>query len=282
MNNDRRPMTVPELVAKKARGERVVMVTAYDYPSALYADQAGVDAILVGDTLGMVTLGYPTTLPVTMEEMLHHVRAVARTQPRALVIGDMPFLSYQVSGDEAVRNAGRLLKEGGAQAVKLEGGAPVVATVERLVAAGMPVMGHLGLMPQSVHAHGGFRVQAKEPAAARRLLEEARMLESAGAFALVLELVPDEVSAAVSRALRIPAIGIGAGPRCDGQIQVLHDLLGLFDWFVPRHTRRYADLGSAAREALARYVEEVRGGLFPAEENTVHQAELGDPETWMK
>lgn len=278
--SERKPVTVPELIAKKARGERIAVVTAYDYPTALYADQAGVDAILVGDTLGMVVLGHSTTLPVTMEDMIHHVRAVVRAQPKALVIADLPFLSYQVSVDEAVRNAGRLLKEGGAGAVKLEGGHRVVPTVERLVGAGIPVMGHLGLTPQSVQQFGGFRVQARLPEQARTLRDEALALEAAGAFSLVLELVPSEVAEAVSTALTIPTIGIGAGPRCDGEVQVFHDLLGLFDWFVPKHTKRYAEVGATIREALAHYVEEVRNGSFPAEENTFHQRELENPDTW--
>jgi 3-methyl-2-oxobutanoate hydroxymethyltransferase len=278
--SDRKPVTAPDLIEKKARGERIVVVTAYDYPTALYADQAGVDAILVGDTLGMVVLGYPTTLPVTMEEMLHHVRAVGRAQPKALVIADMPFLSYQVSADEAVRNAGRLLKEGGAAAVKLEGGAAVAPVVARLVAAGIPVMGHLGMTPQSVHELGGFRVQARHPEAARQLLQDARELEAAGAFGIVLELVPAEVAQAVTEALRIPTIGIGAGARCDGEVQVFHDLLGLFEWFVPRHTKRYAEIGKTIRDALAQYAEEVRSGAFPAEENTFHQPDLEDGDTW--
>lgn len=277
---DRKPVTIPELIARKSRGERIVMVTAYDYPTALYADQAGVDAILVGDTLAMVVLGYDTTLPVTMEEMLHHVRAVARARPKALVIADMPFLSYQVSPEEALRNAGRMLKEGGAAAVKLEGGERTAPVVARLVQAGIPVLGHVGLTPQSVHELGGFRVQAREPASARQLLQDALALEAAGAFGVVLELVPAEVARVVTRRLRIPTIGIGAGPDCDGEVQVLHDLLGLFEWFVPRHTKRYAELGRAIREAVQRYAEEVRARAFPAEENTFHQPELEDAERW--
>jgi 3-methyl-2-oxobutanoate hydroxymethyltransferase len=273
-------MTTTELIAKKTRGERIVMVTAYDYPSALYADAAGVDALLVGDSLGMVVLGHPTTLPVTLETMLHHVRAVVRARPKALVIADMPFLTYQVNEDEAVRNAGRLLQEGGAAAVKVEGGGRVTALVERLAAAGIPVMGHLGMTPQAVHGFGGFRVQAKQPEQARALLRDSVALERAGAFALVLEAIPSEVAAAVTQELRIPTIGIGAGPRCDGEVQVFHDLLGLWEGFVPRHTKRYAELGQQVRDALARYAEEVRAGTFPAEEQTFHQRDLEDPETW--
>lgn len=277
---ERRPVTAPDLAEKKSRGERIVVVTAYDYPTALYADRAGVDVLLVGDTLGMVVLGYPTTLPVTMEEMLHHVRAVTRAQPKALVVGDMPFLSFQAGEDDAVRNAGRLLKEGGAGAVKLEGGERVAPLVARLTAAGIPVMGHLGLMPQSIHEHGGFRVQGRRPEEARRLHDDALALERAGAFSVVLELVPAEVAAGISPALRIPTIGIGAGPACDGQVQVLHDLLGLFDWFVPRHTRRYAEVGPLMQEAIERYAADVRRGDFPGEENSFSQPDLADAERW--
>lgn len=264
----------------KARGERIVAVTAYDYPTARYADQAGVDLLLVGDTLGMVVLGYETTLPVTMEEMLHHVRAVVRARPGALVVADMPFLSYQVSEEEALRNAGRLLKEGGASAVKLEGGERVVPLVRRLADAGIPVMGHLGMTPQSVHGFGGFRVQARGVEEARTLLRDAEALEAAGAFSLVLELIPAEVARAVSRALRIPTVGIGAGPECDGQVQVLHDLLGLFDAFLPRHARRYLEAGASIRDALERYAADVRSGAFPGDENTFHQPDLEGPEAW--
>ena len=277
---ERKPVTVPELVAMKSRGERIVVVTAYDYPTALYADQAGVDAILVGDTLGMVVLGYPTTLPVSMEEILHHVRAVTRAQPKALVIADMPFLSYQAGADDAVRNAGRFLKEGGAAAVKLEGGAAVVPIVKRLVAAGIPVMGHLGMTPQSVHGLGGFRVQGREPEQARRLLEEACLLEEAGVFSIVLELIPAELAGAVTAALSVLTIGIGAGPDCDGEVQVFHDLLGLFEGVLPRHTKRYAETGQTAVAALKQYVEDVRARRFPAEENTFHEPRLQDPKEW--
>lgn len=276
----RAPITVPDFQRFKERCERIVVVTAYDYPTALLADQAGVDAILVGDTLAMVVLGYETTLPVTMEEMLHHVRAVTRARPRALVIADLPFLAYQTSEEEALRNAGRMLKEGGAAAVKLEGGAAMVPTVRRLVAAGIPVMGHLGMTPQSVRCTGGFRAQARQPEAARRLLEDARALEEAGAFAVVLELIPAEVAREVTRALSIPTIGIGAGPDCDGQVQVLHDLLGLWEAFQPRHARRYAHLAHTIREAIATYAVEVRTGGFPTEAQTLHQRDLEDPRTW--
>jgi 3-methyl-2-oxobutanoate hydroxymethyltransferase len=277
---DRKPITVPGLLRRKAQGERIVVVTAYDYPSARYADQAGVDAILVGDSLGMVVQGHDTTLPVTVDEMLYHVRAVTRARTKALVIADLPFLSYQAGIDDAVRTAGRMLKEGGAAAVKLEGGAPMLSTIERLTSVGIPVMGHLGMTPQSVHAFGGFRVQARKADQARELLHDAQALEAAGAFGIVLENIPSEVAREVTASLRIPTIGIGAGPHCDGQVQVLHDLVGLFEEFLPRHARRYAELGVAMREALAAYAAEVRGGVFPGEENTYRQEALEDVETW--
>lgn len=276
----RKPVTAPALAQMKARGERIVSVTAYDYPTARLVDQAGADLILVGDSLGMVVLGHESPVPVTLEDILHHLKAVVRAQPKALVVADLPFLTYQVSEEQALVNAGRLIQEGGAGAVKLEGGAPVVPTVRRITEIGIPVVAHLGLTPQSIHALGGWRVQAKTPDSARRLLEDARALEDAGACALVLESVPSEVAEVVTAALHIPTIGIGAGPKCDGQVQVFHDLVGLFEWFVPRHTRRYADLGAAIRDAVTRYAEDVRGGAFPAEENTFHQEELKDPETW--
>jgi 3-methyl-2-oxobutanoate hydroxymethyltransferase len=270
------PASPHRFVERKRAGEKIVVVTAYDYPGAKFAERAGVDAILVGDSLGMVVLGYDTTVPVTMEEMLHHVRAVSRAVTRTLVIGDLPFMSYQASEEEAIRNAGRLLKEGGAHAVKLEGGERVAGTVRRMVEAGIPVMGHLGMTPQSVRQLGGFRVQGKRPEEAQRLREEAKLLEEAGAFSLVLELVPAELARAVSADLAIPTIGIGAGPECDGQVQVFHDLLGLFREFLPRHSRRYADLGEQIENALRSYVEDVRAGTFPTPENSITVPELGD------
>jgi 3-methyl-2-oxobutanoate hydroxymethyltransferase len=215
----------------------------------------------------MVVLGYPSTIPVTMDDMVRHTRAVARGSEQALIVGDMPFLTYSTP-EEAVHNAGRLLQEGGAQAVKLEGGAPVVAAVDRLVASGIPVMGHLGLTPQSVHQFGGMRVQGKRAEAATRLIEDAMALQQAGAFAVVLELVPDQLSEEISRRLRIPTIGIGAGPRCDGQVLVWHDLLGLYTDFVPRHVRRYANLADTMTDALRRFASDVREGDFPSPENS--------------
>jgi 3-methyl-2-oxobutanoate hydroxymethyltransferase len=277
---ERKPVTVPDFVRFKARGERIVMVTAYDYPSAVYADQAGVDAILVGDSLGMVVLGYADTLPVTVDEILHHLKAVTRARPKALVIADLPFLSYQASPEEAFRAAGRMLKEGGAGAVKLEGGAAVTETVRRLASAGVPVMGHLGLTPQSVRTFGGFRAQAKTGEAARKLLEDARALEEAGAFGIVLEGIPSEVAQAVTGELHIPTIGIGAGPHCDGEVQVFHDLVGLHTGFVPRHAKQFATLADTIREALSTYAVEVRAGGFPTEAQTLHQKDLEDPSSW--
>jgi 3-methyl-2-oxobutanoate hydroxymethyltransferase len=267
-------VTTRDFLLKKEQGERIAGVTAYDTPSAIYADAAGVDAILVGDSVGMVVLGHESTLPVTMEAMIHHAAAVVRGARRALVVVEMPFMSYQASADEAMRNAGRLLQEAGVTAVKLEGGRQVAELIRRMTGAGIPVMGHLGMTPQSVHQFGGFRVQGRSPEDADGLLEDARRLEDAGAFAVVLEMIPDEVAAAITCALRIPTIGIGAGARCDGQVQVFHDLLGMFDAFVPRHTRRYAEIGSAIRDALQRYAEDVRAGRVPAEENTFHQPDL--------
>jgi 3-methyl-2-oxobutanoate hydroxymethyltransferase len=227
----------------KARAQPIAMLTAYDYPTALALDQSGIDSILVGDSLGMVVLGYENTLPVTMDDMLHHCRAVARGCRRALLIGDMPFMSYQVSTEEAVRNAGRLLQEGGMDAVKLEGGGPRLGAVRAITSAGIPVMGHLGLTPQSVHQLGGFRAQGKTAAAAAQVLEDARLLEEAGCFALILESVPSRLGGLISGQLQIPTIGIGAGPLCDGQVLVTHDVLGMFDRFTPKFARRYADVG---------------------------------------
>ena len=263
---DARPKrTAPSFVEQKRRGEVITVVTAYDHPSARIADEAGVDAILVGDSVGTVVLGHDSTLPVTMEDMLHHVKAVVRARPRALVIGDLPFMSYQVSDEQAVANAGRLVQEGGADAVKLEGGERVAAAVQRIVAAGIPVMGHLGLTPQSVLALGGYKVQARGEAGQEQLVREARLLEAAGCFALVLEGIPAKLGALVSRELTIPTIGIGAGVQCDGQVLVWHDLLGLYHGHTPRFVRRYAEVGDVMREAVARFVGDVRARRFPSE-----------------
>jgi 3-methyl-2-oxobutanoate hydroxymethyltransferase len=261
----RAKITAPAVVALKRKGEPITVVTAYDFPTARFADQAGVEILLVGDSVGTVMLGYESTLPVTMEDMLHHVRAVTRAKPSALVVGDMPFMSYQVSTEQAVANAGRLVQEGGADAIKLEGGARVADAVQRIVEAGIPVMGHLGLTPQSVLAFGGYKVQARGEADQERLLADARTLERAGCFSLVLEGIPARLGAAVSRELTIPTIGIGAGLQCDGQVLVTHDLLGLFHGHQPKFVRRYAELGAATRDAFARYVADVKARRFPSD-----------------
>jgi 3-methyl-2-oxobutanoate hydroxymethyltransferase len=265
----RKKMTTLAFLQKKERGEPISMLTGYDYPTALALDQAGIDAILVGDSLGMVVLGYENTLPVTMDEMLHHCRAVARGARSALLIGDMPFMSYQASMEDAIRNAGRFLQEGGMEAVKLEGGRERVDAVRAIVGAGIPVMGHLGLTPQSVHMLGGFRPQGRTAAAAGCLLEEARLLEEAGCFSLVLESVPARLAEMISKRLSIPTIGIGAGAGCDGQVLVTHDLLGLFDRFTPKFVRQYAALHTEMQNAFAAYIADVQGGAFPAKEHTV-------------
>ncbi len=247
----------------KAGGQKITVLTAYDATTARLFDSAGIDVLLVGDSLGMVVLGYDTTLPVTMEDMLHHTRAVARGASRSLIVADMPFLSYQVSVEEAVRNAGRFIQEAGAEAVKVEGGRPVLAVVRRLVEIGIPVMGHLGLTPQSVHQLGGFRMQARSEEAARLLLEDAHALEDAGAFSIVLESIPDRVAEEVTSALTVPTIGIGAGPSCDGQVLVGPDILGLYDGDVPSFVKQYANLRETITSAAREYAREVREGEFP-------------------
>jgi 3-methyl-2-oxobutanoate hydroxymethyltransferase len=255
--------TTEDIKAMKARGEKIVMLTAYDYPSARLAEAADVDMLLVGDTLGMVVLGYDSTLPVTMEDMLHHTKAVVRGSERALVVGDMPFMSYQTGLDDAMRNAGRFLQEAGAQAVKLEGGVHMAETVRRLVQVGIPVVGHIGLTPQSVNQLGGYKVQGKTPDAAQRLIEDAVALQQAGAFAIVLETIPAPLAKLISERLRVPTIGIGAGPDCDGQVQVWHDLLAMYSAFTPKHAKQYAKIGDAIEGAIGAYVAEVRSGAFP-------------------
>ena len=260
-------LTIPELVQRKGKGPKLSMLTAYDYPTARLVDQAGVDLILVGDSLGMVCLGYPDTVPVTMEEMLHHTAAAARGAERAVVVGDMPFMSYQVSVEEAVRNAGRLVKDARPECVKLEGGVAQADKIEAIVQAGIPVQGHIGLTPQTATQLGGFKVQGRDPKAARKLMEDARAVQDAGAFSVVLECVPSALAAEITQALHIPTIGIGAGPACDGQVLVLHDLVGLFERFTPKFVKKYADLSSGIREAVARYKAEVESGVFPAPEH---------------
>ncbi len=254
---------VPDLAQMKARGERIVMLTAYDATMTRLFDRAGIDLLLVGDSLGNVILGLDTTIPVTLDEIIHHTRAVTRAASRGLVVADMPFLSYQISAEQAMRNAARLFQEGGAAAVKLEGGRAVADTVRRLTAAGLPVMGHVGLTPQHVHRLGGLRRQARNEEAAQELILDALALEDAGAFAVVLEAIPDTVAEAVTSRLKIPTIGIGAGPHCDGQVLVSYDVLGLFDGFVPPFVKQYAQLGQLILNAVKNYADDVREGAFP-------------------
>jgi 3-methyl-2-oxobutanoate hydroxymethyltransferase len=274
-SSQRKKITTRTFLRKKQRGQVITMLTAYDYPTALAVDQAGIDSILVGDSLGMVVLGYDNTLPVTMDDMLHHCRAVARGARYALLVGDMPFMSYQISVEQAVGNAGRFLQEAGMDAVKLEGGRERAGAVQAIVAAGIPVMGHLGLTPQSVHQLGGFRAQGRTAAAARRLLDDARILQEAGCFALVLETVPARLATWISRQLDIPTIGIGAGAGCDGQVLVTHDLLGLFDRFTPKFVKKYANLHGEMARAFSAYLAEANARTFPASE---HMVEMPDEE----
>ncbi len=266
-NGERRKKTPRTLVRMKKKGERIAMLTAYDFPTAEILDQAGIDAILVGDTLGMVVHGHETTLPVTMEEVILHASAVTRARPKALVIGDLPFLSYTVSVPEAVRNAGRLIKEGGGAAAKLEGGRTMIPVIRAILRASIPVMGHLGLTPQSILRFGGYVVQGKSAAAAERLVEAAKGLENAGCFAIVLEAIPAELAERVTESVTIPTIGIGAGPACDGQVLVTHDVLGIYDRLHPRFVKRYADLRGEMGGAFRRYIAEVKEGTFPGPEH---------------
>ena len=254
------------------------MVTCYDYTAARIADAAGIPIILVGDSLGMVVLGYDSTIPVTMDDMVRHGRMVSRGASEALVVVDLPFMAYQVSAAEALRNAGRLMQEGGAHTVKMEGGVAIAETVRRMVDVGVPVMGHIGLTPQSVNALGGYRVQGRTKAAARRLIEDALALQDAGAYSVVLECVPSPLARVITERLTIPTIGIGAGSDCDGQVQVFHDMLGLFTEFVPKHARRYANLAEDMGEAFRRYADDVRTGAFPAEAEsfTMNESLLAD------
>jgi 3-methyl-2-oxobutanoate hydroxymethyltransferase len=272
---DGRQVRVPDLRERKQRGEKIAMLTAYDATMARLFDGAGVDVLLVGDSLGMVVLGYETTLPVTLDAMIHHTRAVARGTRRALVVADMPFLTYQVSVADAVRNAGRLLQEGGAAAVKLEGGRPVLDAVARLVDVGIPVMGHLGLLPQSVHRVGGYAKQATQPREAAALLEDAVALEQAGAFAVVLEAIPAELAREVTRRLDIPTIGIGAGPDCDGQVLVVDDAIGLSDW-SPSFSKQFGNVRAEMESAIEAYVDAVESGTFPAEEHSHVERDLDE------
>jgi 3-methyl-2-oxobutanoate hydroxymethyltransferase len=270
MRDETRDKVTAPIVRAAKGGPKLRMITAYDAPSARIADQAGADVILVGDSLANVVLGRDTTLTVTMDDMVHHTRAVSGTKPSALVVGDMPWMSYHVSVEDAVRNAGRLVQEGGAEAVKLEGGRKRLPVIEAVLDAEIPVMGHVGLTPQSVHAMGGYRVQGKEVEAARALLADARALDAAGVFSIVLEGVPDVLAELITKEVGAPTIGIGAGARVDGQVLVFHDLLGLGGDRVPKFVRRYADLGSMAVEAVTRFFEDVQKGEFPSEAETYH------------
>jgi 3-methyl-2-oxobutanoate hydroxymethyltransferase len=267
-------ITTTHLIKMKQKAEKIVMVTAYDYPSARLVDEAGVDVVLVGDSLGMVVLGYESTLPVTIEDMLHHTRAVVRGVQRALVVADLPFLTYQTGPEDAIRNAGRLLQEGGATAVKLEGGIEVCAQVHTLVAAGIPVIGHLGLTPQSINVFGGYKVQGRSQQAAQKLVADSQALEQAGVFAIVLECIPEDVAARITKTVAVPTIGIGAGVNCDGQVLVLHDLLGISGKIhTPRFVKQYAQVGATIRQAVEHYAQEVRAKTFPAEEHSFHSEE---------
>ena len=261
-------ITINQIKEMKQRGEKIAMLTAYDYSTAKLVDEAGIPLILVGDSLGMVVLGYESTIPVTMEEMLHHTKAVVRGTKQAMVIGDMPFMTYHISVDDALYNAARFIQEGGTQAVKLEGGVTVAEKVRRIVECGIPVMGHIGLTPQSIHQFGGFKLQGKTPEAAARLLEDARALEEAGAFAIVLETIPAQLAKIITAKVGIPTIGIGAGIDCDGQVLVINDVLGSFTDFVPKHAKQYAKLTDIIQKAVTEYQNEVKAGSFPTEKQS--------------
>ncbi|MFP6653904.1 MAG: 3-methyl-2-oxobutanoate hydroxymethyltransferase [Dehalococcoidia bacterium] len=261
-------LTIKDLQDMKARGEKIPMMTAYDYTSGKLLEQAGIPLMLVGDSLGMVVLGYDSTVPVTMDDMLHHIKTVVRGTEKAHIVGDLPFMSYHAEVSEAIRNAGRILKEGGAQSVKLEGGQEMAKTVNRIVKSGIPVMGHVGLTPQSVNQLGGYRVQGKTISDAIRLMEDTRALEEAGAYAVVLECVPAALAQMITDRLGIPTIGIGAGAGCDGQVQVLHDFLGLFTDFLPKHARRYANLAETIQDAASQYISDVHLGEFPTDKES--------------
>jgi len=261
-------VTIQQLKEMKEKGEKIPMLTAYDYTTAKLLDEAGIPILLVGDSLGMVVLGYESPIPVTMDEMIHHTKAVVRGTKRALIVGDLPFMTYHTSTADALRSAARMIQEGGAQAVKLEGGKVMAETVRRVVGCGIPVMGHIGLTPQSSHQLGGFRVQGRTSEAAGALLEDAKGLEQAGAFAIVLECMPAPLAKLITQTISVPTIGIGAGVHCDGQVQVISDLLGLFTDFVPRHAKQYAKLGEEIRCAVGQYVADVREASFPTDKQS--------------
>ncbi len=265
--------TVTTFTSMKKAGKKLTMLTAYDYATARLIDDCDIDGILVGDSLGMVCLGYPTTLQVTMDDMVHHIRAVSRGTRQALLVGDMPFMSYQASVCEAIRNAGRLVQEAGAEAVKLEGGSTVLPQIKGIVRAQIPVMGHLGLTPQSVHAFGGFKVQGRDPAVARKLLDDAKRLVDAGVFAITLECLPEELATLITESIPVPTIGIGAGAGCDGQVLVNQDLLGLYGDMKPRFVKVFADAGATMREGVRAYAAAVRSGEFPGPEHVFHLEE---------
>lgn len=261
-------ITVRDFQKMTDAGEKIAVLTAYDATSAFLAEAAGATALLVGDSLGMVVQGHSSTIPVTLEQSIYHAQMVVRSTQRAMIIGDLPFMSYKISTEQAMTSAARMMQEGGVGAVKLEGGEYVAASIQRIVRAGIPVMGHIGLTPQSVNQFGGFRVQGKDIFTAQQLLQDALAIEAAGAFSIVLELIPTELAQEISERLRIPTIGIGAGPNCDGQVQVYHDLLGLHPSFGPRHSKQYANAGKVIQDALSRFVEEVKAGQFPTSENS--------------
>ena len=265
---ERKKVTIHDLLAKKKEGKKITMLTAYDCSMASFIDQAGIDMILVGDSLGMVVLGYDSTVPVTMEEMIHHCKAVRRGMRFAFLVGDMPFMSYNISREEAIRNAGRFMKEAGCDSVKLEGGLEVTETVRAIVEAGIPVVAHIGLTPQTVGKLGGFRVQGKDRASAQRLLDSALALEEAGACSVVMEAIPDKLAGLISKSLKIPTIGIGAGPECDGQVLVTNDLLGLFEKFLPKFVKQYVKLFPKIKETIETYKQEVEAGKFPGPEHS--------------
>jgi 3-methyl-2-oxobutanoate hydroxymethyltransferase len=260
-------LTIRDLQKMKSDQEKLVMLTAYDATSARMSEAAGVPILLVGDTLGMVVQGHDSTIPVTMDDMIYHCRIVSRVTERPFIVGDLPFMSYSVSPEQAMKNAGRLMQEGGVSAVKLEGGEFMASTIQRIAQAGIPVMAHIGLTPQSVNVFGGFRVQGRDVEHARQLIVDAQAVQQAGAFAVVLELVPMRLAEMITQGLEIPTIGIGAGSGCDGQVQVFHDILGLFDQFLPRHAKQYAQVGKAMVEAIGQYVTEVQAGTFPTTEH---------------
>jgi 3-methyl-2-oxobutanoate hydroxymethyltransferase len=260
--------TTLDIKKMKASGEKITMLTAYDYAISSILDECNIDMILVGDSLGMVVLGYDTTLPVTMEDMLHHTKAVSRAAQNALIVADMPFLSYQISPSAALANAGRFLQEANAQAVKLEGGREYSEVVQKITSAGIPVMAHLGLTPQSIHQIGGYKLQGKKEDAARKIIEDAKILEEAGAFSLVLECIPEGLASEITHSLTIPTIGIGAGVNCDGQVLVINDMLGIYERFTPKHVKKYATLNLEIKKAVKTYIEEVKHGDFPDNEHS--------------